>query len=256
MKTVSFAGKWLALLLLSAWVQLAWAAGEAAVVVSLAGTVSAQKPDGKVRLLAKDSVLMPGETVLTEKGSSARLRFSDNSMVTLRAASRLLIENFSYDEAQPASDSLVLNLVKGGMRAVSGSIGKRGNQNAYQARTRSGTLGIRGTDYAVMQCVKQVDRVEQDDSCRGLDIPPEFRESHDTLPAGLYLTVFDGVINVSNQAGSKDFAQGKSGYVRNDQTPPQGLSKDPGLAREFPTLGNLPGILNPFGGTLGACLVR
>lgn len=250
MRVASFAGKWLALLLLATWVQIAWAAGEAAVVVSVAGTVSVQKPDGKVRLLAKDSVLMPGEIVQTEKGSSARLRFSDNSMVTLRAASRLLIENFSYDEAQPASDSLVLNLVKGGMRAVSGSIGKRGKQDAYQARTQAATIGIRGTDYAVMQCV------EQDDACRGLAIPPEFRDSHDTLPAGLYLTVFDGVINASNQAGSKDFAKGQSGYVRDDQTPPQDLSEDPGLAGEFPTLGNLPGILNPFGGTLGVCLVR
>lgn len=247
MKTVSFVSKWLALMLLSAWVQLAWAAGEAAVVVSLAGTVSAQKPDGKVRLLAKDSVLMPGEIVLTEKGSSARLRFTDNSMVTLRAASRLLIESFSYDEAQPASDSLVLNLVKGGMRAVSGSIGKRGNQDAYQARTQAGTIGIRGTDYAVMQCV------EQDASCRGFNIPPEFSESHDTLPAGLYLTVFDGVINASNQVGSQDLGKGKSGYVRDDRTPPQHLSKDLGLARVFPTSGNLPGIRNPFGGASGAC---
>lgn len=250
MRVASFAGKWLALLLLSAWVQLAWAAGEAAMVISLVGTVSAQKPDGKVRLLAKDSVLMPGEIVLTEKGSSARLRFSDHSMVTLRAASRLLIENFSYDEAQPASDSLVLNLVKGGMRAVSGSIGKRGNQDAYQARTRAGTIGIRGTDYAVIQCV------EQDDSCQGLDIPPEFRDSHDALPAGLYLTVFEGVINFANKAGSKDFSEGKSGYVRDDETPPRELSEDPGLEREFPILGNLPGTLNPFGSSAGACLVR
>jgi FecR protein len=250
MKAVSFAGKWLALLLLAAWVQLAWAAGEAAVVVSVVGTVSSQMPDGKIRVLAKDAVLMSGEIVLTEKGSSARLRFSDNSMVTLRAASRLLIENFSYDEAQPASDSLVLNLVKGGMRAVSGSIGKRGNQDAYQARTRAGTIGIRGTDYAVMQCV------EQDDSCRGLDIPPEFRDSHDTLPTGLYLTVFEGAINFSNKAGSKDFSEGKSGYVRDDLTLPRELSDDPGLAREFPTLGNLPGTLNPFGGSASACLVR
>jgi len=250
MRTASFAGKWFALLLLLAWTQLAWAAGEAAVVISLVGTVSAQKPDGKVRVLAKDSVLMPGEIVLTEKGSSVRLRFGDDSMVTLRPGSRLVIENFSYDAAKPASDSLVLNLVKGGMRAVSGAVGKRGDQDAYRARTHAGTIGIRGTDYALMQCV------DQDDACSGLNIPPELNASHDTLPAGLYLTVFEGVINVSNQAGSKDFPEGKSGYVRDEQTTPQGLSVDPGLAREFPVLGNLPGILNPFGGAASACLVR
>jgi len=250
MRAASFAGKWVALLLLLAWAQLAWAVGEAAVVTSLVGTVSAQNPDGKVRVLAKDSVLMPGDIVLTEKGSSVRLRFGDNSMVTLRPGSRLVIENFSYDEAKPASDSLVLNLVKGGMRAVSGAVGKRGDQDAYRARTNAGTIGIRGTDYAVMQCVAQ------DDACSGLNIPPELQASHDTLPAGLYLTVFEGVINVSNQGGSKDFAEGRSGYVRDNKNPPQELPGDPGLAREFPVLGNLPGTMNPFGGVASACLVR
>lgn len=250
MRTASSAGKWWVLLLLLSWGHLAWAAGEAAMVISVVGTVSAQRPDGKVRVLAKDSVLMPGEIVLTEKASSVRLRFGDDSMVTLRPGSRLVIEDFSYDEATPAADSLVLNLMKGGMRAVSGAVGKRGNQDAYRARTNAATIGIRGTDYALMQCE------EHDDACRGLNLPEELRGSHDTLPAGLYLTVFEGVINASNTAGSMDFPEGKSGYVRDDQTPPQELAKDPGLAREFPALGNLPGTLDPFGGVAAACLVR
>ena len=250
MVAASSAAKWLSLLLLVAWVHLAWGAEQAAVVVSLVGTVSAQGPDGKLRVLAKDSVLMPGEIVLTEKGSSARLRFADDSMVTLRPASRLMIEKFSFDESKPASDNLVLNLVKGGMRAISGAVGKRGNRDAYQAKTNAATIGIRGTDYALMLCT------DEDDTCRGLNVPTEFRASHSSLPAGLYLAEFEGMINVSNKAGSKDFPEGKVGYVRDDQTPPQELSEDPGLAREFPALGNLPGTLTPFGGTAGACLVR
>jgi hypothetical protein len=132
--------------------QAAWAAGEAAVVVSLVGTVSAQKPDGKVRVLAKDSALLAGEIVMTEKGSVVRLRFADGSQTTLRPGSRLVIEDFNYDEADPARDRKVINLVKGGMRAVTGAVGKRGNQGAYHAKTVAGTIGIRGTDYTARLC--------------------------------------------------------------------------------------------------------
>lgn len=243
----------LCLLLLWAAAQAAWAAGEAAVVVSLLGTVSAQKPDGKVRILAKDSVLMPGETVMTEKASMARLRFADGSHTTLRPSSRLMIEAFHYDEAAPDRDSAVLNLVRGGMRAVSGAVGKRGNPDAYKAKTVAGTIGIRGTDYALLLCEKR--RGDEPGNCDNLDVPENLRS--DGAPAeGLYFSVFEGAILVANNAAATTFPEGKSGYVRDADTAPQELPSDPGLGREFPTLGSLPGLLNPFGGAQGACLVR
>lgn len=253
MRTASSAAKGLVLLLLWTWVQSAGAAGAGAVVVSLTGTVSAQKPDGKIRTLAKDSVLMTGEIVLTEKGSSARLRFADDSTVTLRPGSRLVIENFNYDSAKPESDSLVLNLVKGGMRAVSGAVGKRGNQAAYSAQTSAGTIGIRGTDYALLLCEKP--SPGQDSNCRELEVPEEQRR--DGTPAeGMYLTVFDGAIAVTNDNTETVFQEGKSGYVKDKHTAPLELPKEPGLAREFPSMGSLPGAPTPFGGPAGACLVR
>lgn len=253
MKTASSAGKGLLLLLLWAWVQLACAEGAAAVVVSLTGTVSAQKPGGKIRALAKDSALMPGEIVLTEKGSSARLRFADDSTVALRPGSRLVIENFNYDIAKPESDSLVLNLVKGGMRAVSGAVGKRGNQAAYSAQTSAGTIGIRGTDYALLMCEKR--GKDQESNCSELDVP-EDRRSDGAPVEGMYLTVFEGAIAVANDSTETVFRQGKSGYVKDKNTAPLELPKEPGLAREFPSVGNLPGAPTPFGGAAGACLVR
>lgn len=253
MKTDWSVAKTLWLLLLWAVAQAAWAAGEAAVVVSLLGTVSAQKADGKVRVLAKDSQLMPGETVTTEKGSMARLRFSDGSHTTLRPSSRLMIEAYHYDAAAPERDSAVLKLVRGGMRAVSGAVGKRGNRDAYQAKTVAGTIGIRGTDYALLLCEKR--QGDEPGNCDDLDVPETLR-SDDAPAEGLYFTVFEGAILVANNASETVFPEGKSGYVRDADHAPQELPGDPGLAKEFPALGNLPGILNPFGNSLGACLVR
>lgn len=252
MKAVSSAARATFFILCLAAASFAWAAGQAASVLSLSGTVSAQRPDGSVRLLAKGSSLMAGEIVLTEKGSSARLRFNDDSEINLRASSRLVIESFSYDEGRPADDAMVVNLLKGGMRAVSGAVGKRGNVNAYQAKTNAGTIGIRGTDYALLQCQ------DQDENClSALKLPLELRALHKTLPAGVYLTVFEGRINAANQAGSKDFREGQSGYIRDANTPPQELSEDPGLLMAFSGLsGFSSGTGDIFGSPDAACLVH
>lgn len=253
MKSGWSAAKGLWLCLLWAVVQTAWAAGEAAVVVSMVGTVSAQKPDGKVRVLTRDSVLMSDEIVMTEKGSTVRLRFTDGSMTSLRPASRLVIETYHFDEGAPDKDSIVLNLIKGGMRALSGLISKRGNQDAYRVKSFDGTIGIRGTDYALLLCEKA--EGEQGGNCTGLEVP-EGLLSNGAPAEGLYLTVFEGAILLANNASETIFPVGKSAYVRNANTAPVDLPRDPGLVREFPAFGNLPGVMNPFGGAQEACLVR
>lgn len=251
MTPASFAVKALAALLLLGWLGLAWAAGTAAVVVSLTGTVSVQRTDGRVLALARDSVLVAGDIVLTEKGSSARLRFNDDSTVALRAASRLVIQDFSYQPARPEEDRLVLNLVKGGMRTVSGAIGKRGDPNAHQTRTAAGTIGIRGTDYGLMQCAD-----DNDAACQDLKVPGAFLARHGGIPAGLYMSVFEGTINLTNRVASKDYAQGKSGYVRDDNSQPEAMEDDPGLPRGSLMPGLLPTLQDSVPGTDPACLVR
>jgi len=239
--------------LLWAAAQSVWAASEAAVVTSLTGTVSAQKPDGKVRVLAKDSALMSDEIIMTGKDSTVRLRFSDGSLTTLRPATRLVIEDYHYAEGSPEKDSAVLNLLKGGMRVLSGAIGKRGNQDAYKAKTVTATIGIRGTDYALLLCEKP--EGERGSNCASLDVPENLR-SEGAPTEGLFFTVFDGVILLANNVSQTLFPVGKSGYVGDANTAPLELPRDPGLGREFPAFGNLPGIMNPFGGAQAACLVH
>lgn len=237
-------GKGLWLLLLWAATQPAWANVEVAVVTSLAGTVSVQKLDGKMRVLAKDSILMSNEIIMTGKDSTVSLRFTDGSMTTLRPASRLAIEDYNYDASTPEKDSIVLYLLKGGLRAVTGLIGKRGNQNAYKAKTSEGTIGIRGTDYALMLCEKP--EGGQDGNCTGLDAPVQ----------GMYLTVFEGAILLVNNISETLFSAGKSFHVPNANTAPVELPSDPGLGRAFPAFGNMPGVKKSFGSAQDSCLVR
>jgi len=238
--------------MLLAWAHGAWSAGEAAVVISISGTVSAQQPDGKVRILAKDSPLTAGEIVLTQKDSSVQMRFRDHSQVTLRPNTQLVIENFSFDEAKAQDDKLSLYLIKGVMRALSGLVGKRSMPEAYRAGTLAGTIGIRGTDYALMLCGVK------DENCLGMRVPNEIKMSDGTVPAGLYLNVFDGLINFTNRVATINISEGQAAYVQDQDSVPVLLSADPGPILEIPNSLGPPGLgmVNDAGNPATACVLR
>jgi hypothetical protein len=256
MKVAWSAVNWIWMLTFCLWVQSAWAAGEAAVVLSASGTVLAKKTDGKIHALAKDSTVNSGDVVITEKSSAARLRFTDGSTVILRPNSRLVIENYQFEEKNPKADSAVLNLVKGGLRTVTGLVGKRGNQDAHQTKSSAANIGIRGTDYALLLC-------EVGDAMCAAEFKQEMLDAisnriQGEVPPGLYLAVIEGVIIVSNNAGEKRFPAVVAGYVADFNTLPIELTGDPGLIRLFPVLGNLPGVddLRGDGAGQASCLVR
>ena len=183
-------------------------AGEVAgTVTHLSGPLFAKKADGMKKALSQKSAVEQGDTLITEKNTYARIKFLDNSEITLRPNTRMVVEKFSYDKQKPEKDGAVFNLVKGGLRAVSGSVGKRGNQDGYKMKTLSATIGIRGTHYGCSHC--------QNDCGK--------------LPNGLYVDVAEGAIIVSNQGGSKTFDAGQFGYVPDPTTPPVTLPKDPGI---------------------------
>lgn len=50
-----------------------------------------------------------------------------------------------------------------------------------------------------------------------------------TRPPGLYVQVIDGIINVTNTAGSQNFAAGQFGYTRSVVQPPVVIPSNPGL---------------------------
>lgn len=237
----------------------AYANTPAATVVSLAGTVSAQLPDRTIRILCEGATLAAQETITTQKKSYVRLRFSDGGQITLRPQTSLRLDTYHYDEAKPAQDSITFNLLKGGMRAISGLIGHRGNRDAYKAQAGVATIGIRGTRYGLLLC---------QDNCQGLltdstadedaQQDPDKKHRASSLGNGLYLDVAAGEIVVSNDAGARDYRVGQYGYVGTLNALPALLPQDPGLNQALPvsldsglSLHNLPGI-----GQDGACIAH
>jgi len=176
----------------------ALAAVAAGKVANLNGTLFAERLDGTMRALAKDSTVEVGDTLVTEKRAFARIVFIDNSEVILRPETRFKIEALNFDPDQPDADNLVLDAVRGGLRAITGQVGKRGNSDAYQVKTTAATIGIRGTVYEVRVC---------SGNCGG-------------MPDGVYFFCIQGMIEVRNQAGSVTVGPGEYAYARDQETLP------------------------------------
>jgi len=179
-------------------------------VSQLSGTLSVTKPDGSVRILSSKSEIRSGDRLNTERDSYAQIKFSDGGQITMKPNTAIKIDNFSFDDQKPKEDSFLFSLVKGGMRAVTGLVGKRGDKDAYRMGTATATVGIRGTTYTADDCVNN-----REGDCQRNE------------PA-VYVSVADGEIVVSNQNGEQSYAAGQFGLIAPNQRP-LFLSTDPGL---------------------------
>lgn len=143
-------------LLLLVWASAVWAQTSSGIATAAAveGTVYVTREGGRQGLLARGAALQRGETIHTARNSSVRLKLADGGETVIRPESSLVVQEFQYKADVPGDDSLVLRLIKGGLRAVTGAIGKRGNQNAYKLQVNTATIGIRGTDFSARLCDK------------------------------------------------------------------------------------------------------
>jgi hypothetical protein len=87
------------------------------------------------------------DTVATENGR-VRIDFVDDTRVDVTENSRLVIDEFVYDTKQKTG-SLSLKASLGTIRYASGQIAKNSKQNVTVS-TPSATIGIRGTDFAMI----------------------------------------------------------------------------------------------------------
>jgi hypothetical protein len=120
-------------------------------VQHLSGTLYVQRADGSVRLLSEKSQVQVGDVVSTERETYAQLKLTDGGQITMRPNTQLRIEGYQFSEKEPEKDNFVFSLLKGGLRAVTGLIGKRVNRDAYKLRTATATVGIRGTDFNAIE---------------------------------------------------------------------------------------------------------
>lgn len=131
---------------------VALAQSPAATVVAVQGTVFVISAQGERRILAADSVVNPGDRISTTRQASVSLRFFDGSQLVLQPSSSYEVKAFQFEPQRPEQDQHVGALLRGGLRAVSGLIGRRGDVDAYRLEAGTATVGIRGTEFSAQLC--------------------------------------------------------------------------------------------------------
>lgn len=114
-------------------------------VMLVQGDLSAKNEAGNVRKLLLGGPVYEGDALTTGKKSHAVVAFRDESRVSLQENTVFQVEEFKYDK-EAEQENAVLKLLKGGVRVVTGLIG-RVNHDNYQFRVANATIGIRGTGF-------------------------------------------------------------------------------------------------------------
>lgn len=117
-----------------------------------------------------------GDLIQTFTGSTAQIKLSDGTLVALKPSSQWSLKDYVYKRENPGLGKQSSELIKGGLRAVTGLIGKANPEKiSYTAGTT--TIGIRGTTF-------------------------ELENITSGKNAGVYVRVETGKVNLSNKFGN------------------------------------------------------
>ena len=136
--------------------------------------------EGTQRVLKRKVDIYADDLLKTGDTGRLQIRFTDGARLSLKPGTEFKIAEYQFDEENPEDGKAVYRLLKGGMRTLSGQIGKVDKED-YKLDAVVATIGIRGTDFTIDK---------QGDVVSG--------------------SVNNGAINVANQRGESDIAKGFS----------------------------------------------
>ncbi len=196
----------LVLAALAGFVSLDALAESAGKVLALTGEVTLLR-SGLAIKIAQGQALETGDRLKVGDSGNIQVRFTDNSIVMLRPGTEFNIDDYYFQKGEKGRSSF--NLVRGGLRTITGVIGKT-NRDGYSVKTPTSTIGIRGTHYVLQIC---------NNDC--------FNRDGSQAPNGVYGAVTDGRIAVTNQSGTTEFGQQEYFRVADTNTAPQPLMAPP-----------------------------
>ncbi|NND81550.1 MAG: FecR domain-containing protein [Gammaproteobacteria bacterium] len=184
-------------------------------VVMTKGVVTARSGQRALTALAKGSPVYLKDIIETASRSFTVIKFSDGGKVTLRPDTRFDLNEYDTTAGQEKES---FALLKGGLRAVTGAIGKA-NPEQVKYTARNTTIGIRGTTFVVKLCEEGTEGCRlseglsdpnglsnQGDSTKYVDIfvidksggtaQRITRQELEDLLLGVYVAVIDGSIRV------------------------------------------------------------
>ncbi len=157
-------------------------------VDALRGGVHIVEAGGNLRAVSDGQEIFEGQTLATLQDGEVHIVTVDGGFLALRPNSSFRVD--SYRAERNDDDKIHLSLLKGALRSISGWITKY-RKDAYLLRTRTATVGIRGTDHETFE-------VEANTANR---------------EAGTYQTVYQGAVVLRSAHGELDVQPGKAAFV-------------------------------------------
>ena len=147
------------------------------------GHVERVGSDGVAKPLAQGGLIFEGDLIRAARDSHAQLVMSDDALIALRPDTSLQLKRYAYAGREDGGERAVLELIKGGLRSVTGAIG-RTHKEHYLLRSGQHVVGIRGTDHETF-----------------------------ATPAGTYNRVTLGGTYLQSAAGRVELAPGETGFI-------------------------------------------
>jgi hypothetical protein len=130
----------------SAWSQSDASTMRAGIVKVVSGDVRVRDAQGERALKSGDAVF-ESERLMSGKDGTASMILRDGTTLVLGSNSQFEVQKFTFDTTTQ-NGSILVNLLQGSMRMLTGLIAKI-NPEAIQVKTKTLSVGIRGTDFIV-----------------------------------------------------------------------------------------------------------
>jgi hypothetical protein len=120
--------------------------GEVSLVIGNVSVVSAQGVRGQA---VKGMQVRIGDQIETQLGGHAHVRFVDGARISVRPASRLVIETYANPKQESgATGGIRFRLDEGAMRSITGGWGAL-DRAKFRLNTPVAAIGVKGTDFIV-----------------------------------------------------------------------------------------------------------
>lgn len=120
---------------------------QAGVLKSVQGDVKVLRADGRTQAVQPGDAVNQVDRIQTGANSGASLRLRDGTVLVIGPQSQLDLKQYQFNTTTH-DGNILLSLLQGSMRMVSGLIAKK-QPEAVRVDTQTATIGIRGTDFIV-----------------------------------------------------------------------------------------------------------
>ena len=184
-------------------------------VSRVTGQVASTDVNDRVHQLQVNSRIFEGDRISTEIGASLFVIMDDGAEIYVKEDSVLKVSEYVITTGYDEESSSILDLLRGGLRKITGSIGQSALAN-YQVQTGLATIGIRGTEYVIKLC-------KQDDCSQTVSRNDPDAKLHAVVLAGAITLTTDEEVQILMAIGEYGTASNEALTLEEEAPVPVGF---------------------------------